>query len=580
MVVEPGPSRVFFIVLRFMRAPILTLMAVYAVSMLGWVLIPGIEEDGAPSHMTFFHAFYFLAYTATTTGFGEIPHAFSDTQRMWATLSLYVSVLAWLYAVGSIIRLLQNPFFQQALAERRFVRRVARIGEPFFILCGFGDTGSLLTRGLTDAGRAVVVLDRDAERIKALALRDYPLAVPGLCGDVRVPEHLVRAGLHRPNCQGVIALTPDEEVNLKVAVTARLLHPDTTIVVRSTSPQHAATLATLGGDIHIVDPFKTYARYLATTIHSPVFHQLSQWLIGAREASLDRRLAVPKGKWILCGYGRMGRQLREALDAIGASTVVIDPALPEAEEGATMLRDDAHRGSLAKAGIEDAAGIIIGTDSDGDNLSILLNAKALRPGIFTVVRQNRHRNEMLFAAARADLIMQPSLVAARRILFQLTVPLLRTFLEQFHDPDLAAKGPRIAGAFAALRSAVGTARPRLWTMSLLPGTALALDELRHEGVEVTLDQLLRHPADRSRKLDVVALVLETRADREVMPPRATPLRIGDCLLLCGTLADLRLVESSLNNPFTLRYLVSGRDEPRGWLMRRLARPAAPAPRPG
>jgi hypothetical protein len=91
-------SRVIFIVLRFMRTPIMALVAVYAVSMVGWVMIPGQTPDGQSERLSFFHAFYFLTYTATTTGFGEIPYPFSDAQRMWGILSLYGSVIAWLYS--------------------------------------------------------------------------------------------------------------------------------------------------------------------------------------------------------------------------------------------------------------------------------------------------------------------------------------------------------------------------------------------------------------------------------------------------------------------------------------------------
>ncbi len=104
-------QRVTFIVLRFMRKPILALVSVYAISMVGWVLIPGVTVDGKSQELSFFHAFYFLTYTATTTGFGEIPITFSNAQRMWSIVSLYSGVLAWLYAVGSIIQLLQILIF-------------------------------------------------------------------------------------------------------------------------------------------------------------------------------------------------------------------------------------------------------------------------------------------------------------------------------------------------------------------------------------------------------------------------------------------------------------------------------------
>ncbi|MEE8266498.1 MAG: ion channel, partial [Acidiferrobacterales bacterium] len=154
-------DRVTAIVLRFMRRPILVLIVVYAIAISGLVLIPGQDAEGNPTHMSIFHAFYFLTYTATTTGFGEIPHPFTDAQRLWAIVLLYGSVVAWIYAISSIIRLVRNPHFQQAVAQRSFARSARGITEPFFIICGFGDTGSLLTRGLDDAGCTAVIIDKD-----------------------------------------------------------------------------------------------------------------------------------------------------------------------------------------------------------------------------------------------------------------------------------------------------------------------------------------------------------------------------------------------------------------------------------
>ena len=75
-------------------------------------LIPGTVIDGQTHYMSIFHAFYFMTYTATTTGFGEIPYEFSNAQRFWAILCLYFSVVAWIYAIGAIIQLIQNPQIQ------------------------------------------------------------------------------------------------------------------------------------------------------------------------------------------------------------------------------------------------------------------------------------------------------------------------------------------------------------------------------------------------------------------------------------------------------------------------------------
>ncbi|MEM7222086.1 MAG: NAD-binding protein [Pseudomonadota bacterium] len=563
---ESRTSRVTFIVLRYMRRPLMTLVIVYAISMAGWVLIPGVDPEGNPVKLSFFHAFYFLTYTATTTGFGELPYAFSEAQRMWGIVSLYASVIAWLYALGAIITLLQNQNFRQAVAERRFAKKVERMSEPFFIICGFGNTGSLLARGLSESDIAAVVVDHDEERIKALMLRDYRVDMPSICADLREPDVLIEAGLMKEHCLGVVALTSDEELNLKISATARLLHPDVRIVTRSTSPVYEETLATLGGDIHIIDPFQTYARYLGAVVRDPAIHTLNQWLAGTPGATLEREVGAPRGKWIICGFGRMGQWIRSALEAEGIQTVVIEPHGDEAcEEVPNLIEGRATHETLTAAGIKEAAGIVVGTNSDSENLAIVVNAKALNPDIYLIVRQNRHRNQSVFRAAQADFIMQPSLVAARRSLFLLIAPMLKTFFEALRDDW--APGDLLGRAVGELETVVGGTQPRLWTLEVTPGAADGVLRTVASGEAVALGDVLRDPNDRSRRLACVPLVIETKGESSVLPDLATRIEPGSRILFCGTTRAFHMVEATLHNEYTLRYLMTGYDEPRGWVMK-------------
>ncbi|MGB5737144.1 MAG: ion channel, partial [Thiohalocapsa sp.] len=140
---------IFFLVFRRMRAPLLVLVVTYAVAILGMVSIPGTDADGNPWRMDIFHAFYFVSYMSTTIGFGEIPFEFSDAQRIWVTVCVYATVIVWLYSIGSLIALLQDKTLQRAIEEGRFAGRVAAIREPFYLVCGYGQTGSGLVRALT-----------------------------------------------------------------------------------------------------------------------------------------------------------------------------------------------------------------------------------------------------------------------------------------------------------------------------------------------------------------------------------------------------------------------------------------------
>ena len=145
---EEAASSTMFLMLRRMRASLNVLIIIYAVSVLGLTLIPGVDGQGAPWHMGFFHAFYFMSYTATTIGFGEIPYAFTHAQRLWVTLCIYLTVIGWAYAIGTLLGLLQDRGFRQAMAVQRFARHGRRIREPYYLIAGYGQTGRLLGHAL------------------------------------------------------------------------------------------------------------------------------------------------------------------------------------------------------------------------------------------------------------------------------------------------------------------------------------------------------------------------------------------------------------------------------------------------
>ena len=95
------------------------------------------------------------------------------------------------------------------------------------------------------------------------------------------------------------------------------------------------------------------------------------------------------------------------------------------------------------------------------------------------------------------------------------------------------------------------------------------------GGTVRLGDLLRDPLDRSAHLACVALVLRSGAQTRVLPELSCPVRPGDQILFCGSAQAHRLLDATMNNEYTLRYLMTGRDEPRGWVMQWLTRKSAP-----
>ena len=564
-------DRVTMIVLRYMRRPFFTLVLVYAVGITGMALIPGRDVAGNPEYMSLFHAFYFFTYTATTTGFGEIPSVFSEEQRLWAIFCLYTGVIAWFYAIGSVVRLLQNPHFIQAINEHRFARVVGRIADPFFIICGFGDTGSLLARGLSDHDLGAVVVDSNPERIKALALRDYNVKMPGLCADASVPKHLVDAGVKHPNCQGVVILNKDEDVNLKIAVMAKFLNPDIRIICRSTSLRHQEFLNELEG-VTVVDTFEIFAQLLTMAITTPMLHNLNRWLVRARGDRLGYPLQVPRGDWILCGYGRMGQWIHTYMEENGIHSTVIDPDIEDGAAPVRTIRAHVDRKTLKEAGIDGVAGIVAGTDRDADNLNILMCVQTLNPNAFAIVRQNNHENQLAFDAANVDLVLQPSLTTARRILKILISPLIQMLIDYLREQD-----PQTTEVLVQrLQATVGSQTPHLWRVNLCGKEAQAVIEHLNNNQSLTLGALLRNPYSLNGSIYCVPLVIQRGQNYLMLPSDNESICQGDEILFCGSEHGAMLLAATLNNPYTLHYVATGTDFPRGyffeWLARWLGKP--------
>ena len=316
-------NNVIYLLLRRLRTPLVVLIITYAVSILGFVLIPGVDDQGRPWRMDFFHAFYFVSFMGTTIGFGEIPYPFTGAQRMWATASIYATVVAWLYGIGTSLSIMQEPAFRRLLRETAFRRAVRRLAEPFYLVCGYGDTGSLLVKALVDSGRGAVVIDIDEERIDALELEDLGIDVPGLRADAADPERLMEAGLRHPHCVGVVALTNSDEVNLTIAIASSLQGRGARTIARAETQAGAENIASLG-NVEVINPFETFAGRLAQAVHAPGMHLLFDWLTGVPHERLQQPLFPPHGRWILCGYGRFGKAVYRRLRAEGVEVQVVE----------------------------------------------------------------------------------------------------------------------------------------------------------------------------------------------------------------------------------------------------------------
>lgn len=554
---------IVFLIFRRMRRPLMTLLLVYSISILVLTLIPGQDSEGNSYYLDFFHAFYFISFMSTTIGFGEIPYEFTDAQRLWVIITMYAGVISWLYAIGTILALIQDKTFQHALSEKKLSRKIKGMTEPFYLICGYGETGSTLVRGLTDKHQRVVIIENDENRrnmIRIDNLRDF---VPSLHGDAQKPLHLQEAGLEHPLCRGVVALTDDNDANLKIAVTSKLLHPNIKVICRSDSPDIEKNMASFGTD-HIIDPYETFAKSLVKAFQLPCLHLLQNWLYSANaHRVLDEPVYPPQNKhWVVCGFGRFGKSIYERLINEGLEVIVIeaDPSSTGEPMAGIIQGRGTEANTLSMANIENACGLIAGTNNDANNLSIVVTARQMNPNLFIILRQNHSDNNSIIDAVKADMVMHPSKIIADKIRVLLANPMLYHFfsLASFKDNAWACE---VTSRISAL---VGRYTPQLTEISINESEASAVIEALTQGESVKLEDLQRDPWKRRDYLKCIVLMIEYQDNRVLLPPPKTEIKKGDRLLVCAGNAGFTRFRWNLQHDNVLSYVRKGTVVKHGW----------------
>jgi voltage-gated potassium channel len=115
---------------------------------------------------------------------------------------------------------------------------------------------------------------------------------------------------------------------------------------------------------------------------------------------------------LICGFGRVGRQVARDLKAAGHEFVVVDfnPDNRERAEaiGAPFIAGQPSDDEIMReAGIERARAVLACVDSDAENIFVTLTARELRPDITIVARASVEDSEKKLLRAGANRVISP-----------------------------------------------------------------------------------------------------------------------------------------------------------------------------
>ncbi len=248
---------------------------------------------------------------------------------------------------------------------------------------------------------------------------------------------------------------------------------------------------------------------LATVAEFFVSGQLSGLL---EERRNQRMIDSYTDHFIICGFGRVGRQVARDLRLAGVSHVAIDsnPSHREQAESLGVPYIESYAADdevLLGAGIERARAVIACVDSDADNIFIALTARELRPEILVIARASAEDSEKKLLRAGADRVISP-------------------YKTSGSEMARVALHPQVGGA-------------------------VQVADYRMEEIEVPAAcEGVGQTVERVRGDSVIVAVRHTDGRLEPQPPPDLPIETGDMLVAIGSPPALERLET-LFQPVTV-----------------------------
>jgi len=549
-------NNALWIILQKLRIPLLVIIVTYSIAMLGMVLIPGMDDSGHVYHLTFFDAFYFVSYMASTIGFGEAPYSFTYEQKLWVSFCIYITVIGWFYGLGALVSAVTDKTLKFEMMRSRFKKKVEALEDDFVIILGYTHVNTEIIKRLHQANLEVVLIDEDEEKINFFMLEEMKQDVPVMVGNALLTETLQDAGILRDNCKGIVSLFQNEEANFRIAILTRFLNPKVRVIAKSTYNDISKSI--LDTDIaKVINPFDVFAKRVDIALHTPNILILENWIYGNSDL-FEKALDLPDGKYVICGYGRFGKALQEKFYKYGIEHVYIDEkrlaSYTMIEDGSFVRANPDDKDILIDVGIKDAVALIVGTQNDINNLSIVITAKKLNPNIYVIARENTMREVSVFQSANIDWLFMIEQIYINKATMALANPLKHQFLKAI----LKQSESWTKSLINLLKNQV-SANPLLKRLDVEKNEAYALYQELSLGAEIAIEVLLCSLENREEYNGSVPLLLY-RDGEEILLPSEINLQIGDRILFACTNKSMEEIELIASNIYELHYAKYGKEK--------------------
>lgn len=178
--------------------------------------------------------------------------------------------------------------------------------------------------------------------------------------------------------------------------------------------------------------------FFFTLTNVAVFLLSGEWRTHWEQQRNERMLRKLNDHFIVCGFGRLGRNVAEELRLKTIPFVVIDNTIDQVlrarDNGYIAIKGNAADESvLVDAGLHRARGLIAAAGNDAENVFIVLTAKNLKPHLHIVARADCEESESKLLRAGAEKVVMLYRSAGKRMANLLIEPELEEYLDELSN---------------------------------------------------------------------------------------------------------------------------------------------------
>jgi Trk K+ transport system NAD-binding subunit len=226
----------------------IALGALVAVLLTATLVLRFTYQYAGPGHrISLLDAAYFTVETVTTVGYGD--YTFRG-EPAWLVVFAVLLMMSGALFVAVFFALVTNMLVSRSI-EESLGRQKITVLRGHVLVIGLGTVGLRVVRQLRDAGRDVVVVEKDEHNRHLGQL--HALGVNVLIADATLPEVLASARLS--TASAVAILTSDDLANLETGLAVRdqlaARWPDVPVVLRIFDPQLAHSVQQTFGFRHV-----------------------------------------------------------------------------------------------------------------------------------------------------------------------------------------------------------------------------------------------------------------------------------------------------------------------------------------